>query len=359
MKVTFETKTLFAALNRFSGIRAHSAVVSTTEGVKINCGQNAVVNTAILSGTNLRTTLEVQITCEIGEAGAVIVPWRLLLDTVKAASTEHLTLTSDGTSATLAGKGKYKMPVLDPQQFPNVEIPDVSDLTLTPADFQCIEKCLPFAGNDELRPAMTGVNMTTTPTGAEYCATDGNRLCVAKSSTIAYEFSAILPAELCKVLKSATTAVSLGQTERELIVTGEGWRMKVAKIEGRYPAYQQVIPKDNPHRLTVSKTAFISSLRRVGIYSDANTHAVDLLLTEGKQMRISAIDTNFDLQAEETLACTYQGDDMQIRFNAKFLSAAVQAADAEEVCFELGHPTKAALIRNADGLVLVMPLFVG
>jgi len=358
MKVTFETKTLFAALNRFSGICGHSAVVSTTEGVKIDCGQNAVANTAILSGTNLRTTLEVQISCEIGEAGAVIVPWRLLLDTVKAASTEHLTLTSDGTSATLAGKGKYKMPVFDPRQFPNVEIPPAGDVILTPADFQCIEKCLPFAGNDDLRPAMTGVNMTA---GAwfEYCATDGNRLCVAKSAgMIDGEFSAILPAELCKMLKSVTSVVSLGQTERELIVSGDSWKMKVAKIEGRYPAYQQVIPKDNPHRLTVSKTAFISSLRRVGIYSDTNTHAVDLLLTEGKEMRISAIDTNFDLQAEETLACTYQGEDMQIRFNAKFLSAALQAADAEEVCFELGHPTKAALIRNADGLALVMPLFV-
>ena len=359
MKVTFETKTLFAALNRFSGICGHSAVVSTTEGVKIDCGQNRAANTAILSGTNLRTTLEVEISCEIGEAGAVIVPWRLLLDTVKAASTEHLTLTSDGTSATLAGKGKYKMPVFDPRQFPNVEIPPAGDVILTPADFQCIEKCLPFAGNDELRPPFTGVNMTATPAGTEYCATDGNRLCVAKSSTIAYEFSAILPAELCKVLKSATTAVSLGQTERELIVTGEGWRMKVAKIDGKFPAYQQVIPKDNLYRLTVSKTAFISSLRRVGIYSDTNTHAVDLRLTEGKEMRISAIDTNFDLQAEETLGCTYRGEDMEIRFNAKFLSGALQAADADEVFFEIGHPTKATLIRNPNGLVLVMPLFVG
>jgi DNA polymerase-3 subunit beta len=359
MKVTFETKTLFAALNRFSGICGANATVSATEGIKIDCGQNALANTAILSGTNLRTTLEVQISCEIVTGGVVIVPWRLLLDTVKAASTEHLTLTSDGTSATIAGKGKYKMPVFDPAQFPNVEIPDISDLTLTLEDFKCIEKCLPFAGNDELRPPFTGVNMTATPTGTEYCATDGNRLCTATSSTIAGKFSAILPAELCKVLKSVTGVVSLGQTERELIVTGDAWRMKVAKIEGRYPAYQQVIPKDNPHRLTVSKTAFISSLRRVGIYSDTNTHAVDLLLTEGKEMRISAIGTNFDLQAEETLACTYQGEGMQIRFNAKFLSAAVQAADAEEVCFEIGHPTKAALIRNPGGVVLVMPLFVG
>src|SRR5690606_15650650 len=89
-------------------------------------------------------------------------------------------------------------------------------------------------------------------------------------------------------------------------------------IEGRYPNYEAVIPVDNPNKMTISRTMLLNSVRRVSIFSNKTTHQVRIKIT-GSDLQISAEDLDFANEASERLSCEYEGEDMSIGFNARFL----------------------------------------
>ena len=134
-------------------------------------------------------------------------------------------------------------------------------------------------------------------------------------------------------------------------------------IDGRYPNYEAVIPLDNPNKLNISRDSFLNSIRRVSIFSNKTTHQVKLKLA-GSELTISAEDIDFNNEANERLSCDYNGQDMEIAFNARFLIEMLSATDSDEVRMELSTPTKAGIIKpqeqgeNEDVLMLVMPLML-
>ena len=89
-------------------------------------------------------------------------------------------------------------------------------------------------------------------------------------------------------------------------------------IDARYPDYTAVIPVDNPHLLTLSRTDFLNSLKRIAIYANKTTNQVILNINDGS-LTVSAQDLDFSNEATEQLTCTYEGEPLTIGFNAKFL----------------------------------------
>jgi DNA polymerase-3 subunit beta len=124
-----------------------------------------------------------------------------------------------------------------------------------------------------------------------------------------------------------------------------------------------VIPADNPYRLTVSKSDFQSALRRVSIFSNKSTNQVALNIS-GSELQLTAQDIDFSFEGNERMKCQYNGEDLVIAFNAKFLIEMLNAAESDEVNLELSTATKAGLIKpseqdeNEDLLMLVMPLML-
>ncbi len=124
-----------------------------------------------------------------------------------------------------------------------------------------------------------------------------------------------------------------------------------------------VIPADNPYRLTVNKNDFQSALRRVSIFSNKSTNQVALSIS-GSELQLAAQDVDFSFEGNERMKCQYNGEDLVIAFNARFLIEMLNAADSDEVNLELSTPTKAGLIKpseqdeNEDLLMLVMPLML-
>ncbi len=90
-------------------------------------------------------------------------------------------------------------------------------------------------------------------------------------------------------------------------------------IDGKYPNYEAVIPKENPNKLNIERSQFLNSVRRVSIFSNKTTHQIRLKIA-GAELNISAEDIDYSNKAEERLTCDYQGDDMQIGFNSRFLT---------------------------------------
>ena len=139
--------------------------------------------------------------------------------------------------------------------------------------------------------------------------------------------------------------------------------MSCRLIDARFPDYKVVIPLDNPYRLTVNKNDFQSALRRVSIFSNKSTNQVALSIS-GSELQLAAQDIDFSFEGTERMKCQYNGEDLVIAFNARFLIEMLNATDSEEVNLELSTPTKAGLIKptdqddNEELLMLVMPLML-
>ena len=134
-------------------------------------------------------------------------------------------------------------------------------------------------------------------------------------------------------------------------------------IDARFPDYKVVIPADNPYKLIVNKSAFQNALRRVNVFSNKSTNQVALNIT-GSELQMAAQDVDFSFEGNERMSCQYDGEDLQIAFNARFLIEMLNAADTDDVKMELSTPTKAGLIKpteqgeGEDLLMLVMPLML-
>ena len=134
-------------------------------------------------------------------------------------------------------------------------------------------------------------------------------------------------------------------------------------IDARFPDYKVVIPSDNPYKLIINKTDFQNALRRVSVFSNKSTNQVALSIS-GSELQLAAQDIDFSFEGNERMNCQYDGEDLQIAFNAKFLIEILGAANSTEVKIELSTPTKAGIIKpteqdeNEDVLMLVMPLML-
>ena len=135
-------------------------------------------------------------------------------------------------------------------------------------------------------------------------------------------------------------------------------------IDGKYPNYEAVIPKENPNQLTIARNQFLNSVRRISIFSNKTTHQIRLKIA-GAELNISAEDIDYSNKAEERLTCDYQGDDMQIGFNARFLNEMLGNLESDNVQLEMSLPNRAGILTPVDGLdqgeqvtMLVMPVML-
>ena len=140
-------------------------------------------------------------------------------------------------------------------------------------------------------------------------------------------------------------------------------RLVCRLIDERYPDYENVIPVSNPNKLIINRAELLNSVRRISIYSNKTTHQVRLRLANA-ELHVSAEDLDFSNEANERLACQYEGEDMEIGFNARFLTEMLANLDAPEVTLDLSTPNRAGLLMPAEQepeeniLMLVMPVML-
>ena len=135
-------------------------------------------------------------------------------------------------------------------------------------------------------------------------------------------------------------------------------------VDGKYPNYEAVIPKENPNVLTVDRVQFLSSIKRVSIFANKSTHQIKLHIA-GSELSISAEDLDFNNESKERLTCSFDGDDMEIGFNARFLMEMLSNMESSEIKIQMSVPSRAGLLvpankdnENEDILMLVMPVML-
>jgi DNA polymerase III subunit beta len=169
--------------------------------------------------------------------------------------------------------------------------------------------------------------------------------------------------QLKGLLSADDKQVNLAYNEQMLFVDNGKVKLCCRLIEGKFPDYKMVIPSNNPYLLTVNRAEFLSALRRVSVFANKSTNQLVLKIS-GSELRLFAQDVDFAHEGKERMACQYQGEDMDIAFNAKLFLELVNALNSEEVCIELSTPSRAGIMKTTepiegeDVLMLIMPLMI-
>ena len=327
-----------------------------------------------VSASDLETTMSSTLDVESDTDGSIALPARLLLDTLKTFPEQPLTfvIEDNNTIEISSNHGKYALAYADGNEFPkSVELDNPSITTISGEILAtAISKTIFAAGNDDLRPVMSGVFFQFSTEGLTFVATDAHKLVKytredVKADQVAEFIMPKKPLNLLKgILAMSSENVTIEYNDSNAKFTFEDTTLVCRLIDGKYPNYEAVIPKENPNKLTIDRTQFLNSVRRVSIFSNKTTHQIRLKIA-GAELNISAEDIDYSNKAEERLTCDYQGDDMQIGFNSRFLTEMLNNLNADNVKLEMSLPNRAGILTPVDGLdagenvtMLVMPVML-
>ena len=369
MKFSTSSSQLLKHLQIASGAITNNPVLPILEDFLFTIKDNRLKITA----SDLDTTIITHIDITAEKDGSIAIPAKILTETLKALpeqpvsfevdeSSNHVTLTS--------AYGTYKLSGENGVDFPETPESPTDEEIVIPTDIlaSAITNTLFATSNDDLRPTMTGVYFLFEEGKATFVATDAHKL-VKYSRSIdneAVSSSFIMPKKALNLIKSSlsnTDEVRISFNKSNAFFTFGHFQMACRLIEGRYPDYNMVIPVNNPNLMTIHRTDFLNSLKRIAIYANKTTNQV-LIQIDGEQLHISSQDLDFSNEAQETITCTYDGVPIQIAFNAKFLIEMLTILSSTDVTLELSEPNRAGVIRPAeqdpasDLLMLVMPVMV-
>ncbi len=368
MDFIVSSSSLLKHLQNVSGVLSSNNVLPILEDFLFEIKKDKLVITA----TDLETVMKVKLDIEAKETGEICVPGRILLDYLKSNPDQPLTFHIDPDTLAIditSDNGKYKVVGEKADDFPKSPEPDEShSFTLSSEVLSAaIQKSLVAVGNDELRAAMTGVYFELEPEALTCVATDAHRLVKYRYTGISCpeEAGFIVPKKPLNLLKNTLpgkgTVLTLTYNKSHLFVAFDELELICRLIDARFPDYRVVIPKDNPYKLFLNTSDFQGALRRVGIFANKSTNQVALSIS-GSELQLNAQDQDFSFEGNERMNCRYDGEDMEIAFNARFLAEMLSVAGSEEIRLELSTPGGAGIIRpvdkeeNEDILMLLMPL---
>lgn len=370
MKFLVASNVLLKHLSAINGVVASNPILPILENILVELEGNQLKLTASDLQTVMTTSLEV----EGSENGSIALPAKLLLETLRSLPEQPVTLAADaGTfGAEISTKnGRFKLSGENPIDFP--KIPEVSKNQSIKVNSlvlgEAIANTLLAVSNDDMRPAMTGVLIQMSPEHTNFVATDGHRLVRYRRIDIQtpQASSLILPKKALALLKATLpaddTQVTVEFSQSNAFFSFQSIQLICRIIDERFPEYENAIPKQNDNIITINRLEFLSSVKRISIYSNKTTHQIRLKVAANK-LTISAEDLDYSNEANEVLVCEYKGKDMEIGFNAKLISELLSNLSAKFVDIKLSEPNKAGLIipsdqdENEDILLLVMPVML-
>jgi len=370
MKFTVSTSALQKQLSIINGVVSGNPIVPILENFLFELKEGKLTITA----SDLQTTMITSLPVDANQDIHIAIPAKILLDTLKSLPEQPVTFEIDSDTFVVeihSENGRYKLAGENATDFPRVPATTASSKMSVSAQalLGAIGGTIFATSNDELRPAMTGVYFDLREDYTNFVATDGNRLIRYKREDIknSQKLGVIIPKKALNLMKSALpndeTIVETEFSKSNAFFSFGDTKMICRLIDERFPDYENAIPTNNPNKMIISRGDLLASLRRISIYANKNTYLVRLKITQDN-LQILAEDLDFSNEASENLVCSYQGEEIEIGFNAKFLIEMLSNIATKEVCFELSAANRAGIIlpnekeENVDTLMLLMPLML-
>ncbi|MFV1986363.1 MAG: DNA polymerase III subunit beta [Gemmatimonadota bacterium] len=355
------------ALQSGLGAVASAIPTRTTLPVLSNILMRADDGVVHLSGTDLDISVSLSVPAEVSEGGAVTVPAKKLVEIARVLDDAPVKISTDGAQVSLeCGKSRFKLYGLAEDEFPSFPEVDFDQAwRMKASDVQELIHRTSFAvSSEESRPILNGVLWQLGPSTTVMVATNGHRLAKMTKSIEgagAPETDLIIPPKaLSQVEKlySADDDLEIARSDNHLGFRSADRVVFTRLIEGPYPNYDQVIPKDNDKNAIANRGALEASIKRMAVVASDQTHRVRLGFEKGAlRFRVQTPDLG---EAEDELTLDYDGDAIEIGFNATYLLEILRYMPDEDVKITFKAPERAATFSPASGdpdyLCLVMPL---
>ena len=348
---------------------AASVPTRTTLPVLANILVEATKDGLRLAGTDLDIAVSTVVPAEVEEEGAVTLPAKKLVEIVRELPSSSINVASAGEQrVTLeCGRSRFKLLGIPHDDFPTFPPLSFDDAwNMTSGDIQKLINHVAFAAStEESRPILNGVLWEMREDRMRMVATNGHRLAkmdVPVSGGSANADLIVPPKALEQIRKLFGPAdeIEVARSDNHLGFRSGHTLVFTRLVEGPYPNYDQVIPRDNDKAATVDKQTLAGAIRRVGVVASDQTHRVRLSFSAGTlKFSVNTPDLG---EAQDEIQVSYEGEPVEIGFNATYLLELLKYMPTDEVRFTLKAPERAATIEPsawddpASYLCLVMPL---
>ncbi len=343
----------------------------TTSEILYNVLLLAEGNQLKIIATDLEITQIAWTSCQINKEGSVIVPGKLLLDIIREMPEIDLTFEVDSNFKILiqSSLGEYKISGQGKTEYPSVPLVESDDkLSLKNSVLKrMIEKTIFACSTDNLRPALTGVYCQILDEEYRMVATDGHRLVrmiTTDYSNPGFTTDIIVPTKALTFVARNLPEEGVQKivlSENHILFELPGTKIYSRLIKEPYPDYERVIPADYNKEMIIDKTQFVSSVKRVSLFSNPMTYQVRLHL-ESTQLSIHAQDIDFGGEANESIPCQYNSEALDIAYNANYLADILRHIDSEKIRLMVEDSDGPGIIfpteqeEKEDILMLIMPV---
>lgn len=359
MKFIVSSGELQKALQTVSGVISTSQSRPILENYLFQLEENLLKITASDGETTLVTSIEVR----SEDTGKFAVPAKTLQDFVKTYNEQPLTLSirenEEGTGSLLEildEKDNFAVALDNAEDYPDLPEFDASQSVTMPAGVlsEALSNTLFATSNDSLRPVMTGVLFQFGENETNFVSTDSHRLVVYKRKDIKAEsMEFIMPKKPLSIFKNILANsnedvfIEFNENMAKFTFDNNTWICRL--IDGKYPNYSAVIPKENPNVLTINRNILLSSIKRASVMSNKSTNQVRFKLS-GNILHLHAEDTEYANKANMQVLCDYNGEDINIGFSSKFLTEMLAILSAEDITMKMSQPNRPGIIEPIDGL---------
>jgi DNA polymerase III subunit beta len=354
------------ALTQRLGVVSRAVSARTSVQVLLGVLLRAEAGRLHLAATDMELSLRTSLEAEVEGEGAVVVPGRLLVELARLLPAGEVVLEhrpEEGLVRIECGSASYRLHTYSVEDFPRLPDPALLEPFIVDrrALLETVARVSRSASRDESRPVLTGILVRFEEDKLVMAATDSYRLAVKQTplGTAAPELEAIIPAralgELARIAQAGET-VELGVHENQVAFTADDVLLTTRRIDGQFPNYKQLLPESFEHELTLPRAELLDVVRRTAVMTQRNS-PLRLRFSEG-ELTVSA-QTQDVGESRESLPVAFDGEPLEIGFNAEFLREGIEAVVEDEIVLKLISPLRPAVIKagsDDDFWYLIMPI---
>lgn len=360
MKFIISSGELQKALQTVSGVISSSQSRPILENYLFELDGTQVTITASDGETTLVTSLE----AKSDDTGKFAVPAKIFQDFIKTYGEQPLTLVvkdnAEGTGSQLEildEKDNFAVALDNADDYPELPEFDAAQCVTMPAGVlsEALTNTLFATSNDSLRPVMTGVLFQFGENETNFVSTDSHRLVVYKRKDLmnAEPMEFIMPKKPLNIFKNILASsnedvtIEFNENMAKFTFGKNVWICRL--IDGKYPNYTAVIPKENPNVLTINRNLLLGAIKRASIMSNKSTNQVRFKLS-ANILHLHAEDTEYANKADMQIPCDYNGEDINIGFSSKFLTEMLTILGSDDITMKMSQPNRPGIIEPLDGL---------
>ncbi len=331
-----------------------------------------------LTAFDLSLGIRTSFPAEVETGGAITLPAKLLNDIVARLPEGEITLEDEAQEAPFcatitSASGRYQVRGMGVEEFPELPMLETEEAVYLPAEamLEGLKGSLFATSADETKQVLTGLHLTVQEDSLEFAATDGHRLAVVQTTyneNLDGEAPQIAVTVPAKALRELERMLGIGQRSEPLtLLFDQGqvvfeWseqRLTSRTLEGQYPPYRQLIPRQFERQVTLERRQLLSALERIAVLADQKNHIVKFNIDSVNQELALSVDAQDIGSGRELLSAQISGESIELAFNIKYLMDGLKALPSSEIQMQLNTAISPVILTPLGSIkmtYLIMPV---